>query len=335
MAQELPRIAHAEAPGKVILFGEHFVVMGEPALAMAIDLQTEMSARARGDGAIRIRSDAANAAGIFTDDTFVPEGANPRTRQILEPLKVAAEESLSFIGKRGQGVDLVVSSKLPISVGLGSSASVAVATISAVTRLFDAELARSDIYELAFASERMIHGNPSGIDQTTATYGGLVLYSRCEGMRRLSVEANLSLVIGNTGIQRSSGPLIKKVAELRRRRKKYVDELAASSRRITFEALEALSSGRLKRVGELMDWNHQLLVKMGVSTPKLNHLVKAARKAGALGAKLTGAGGGGCMIALVTDESRASVVRELVRSGAEALPAVISRGGVQSRLETV
>ena len=319
--------ACASAPGKIILTGEHFVVYGEPALVVAIDRRVMVKASERRDEALRVVSDL-GVEGIFEGDSFTLEKGGPDSKRFLEPVHIAAEAVMSRIGVR-RGLDLEVQSTIPIGAGLGSSSAVSVATVASVGRALGVELSQQDIADLAFVAERFVHINPSGVDPTISTYGGVILYKRGEGIKRLQLTPNLSLVIGNTGLSRNTGSLVKYVRERRDRLPTVINPLIELAGVLTRRTVEALLEGDVQKFGELMDVNHGFLVAVGVSNEALDRLIYAARGAGALGAKLTGAGGGGCMVALCTRGTQATVAEAIRKAGGIPITAETVETGVQ------
>ncbi len=292
----------ASAPGKLILFGEHAVVFGEPALSTAVNLRTEVYARPHREWL---------ADGGSLDD--------PKYRYVK-----------AAVGRAWKGgpLWLEVRSMIPTGAGLGSSAAVTVASLASLAALRGEALDPASIAREAFAVEHEVQGRASPIDTSTATAGGGVLV-RPEGgedllwtLRRDSRHwclhrcalPPLTFVVGNTGISAATGPLVAGV-------KARVDaspEAAAMVQEIggiTLDGLAALRSKDLEAAGRLMDRDHELLNALGVGHPKLDKLVAAARKR-SYGAKLTGAGGGGSMFAL-TDEPE-KVAADIRAAGGKA-----------------
>ncbi len=311
----------ASAPAKTILFGEHFVVYGQPAIAMAIDKRAYATVKLRKDKRLHVNSLDLRTSGYSENNQFFVEKGKGNVRARLEPIMVAAKEALKHHRGKTLGVNVEINSSIPVAAGLGSSAAVAAATALAVSRLLDVELTREDIFRVACDMERLIHGTPSGIDPTIATYGGVIFYQKDRGFTRLEVEADVPLVVGDTLLERSTGSL---VAEVRRRYDSYptiIEPIIKSGGEIARAAVKALQDGDLALLGELMNINHALLYAVGVSNEPLEKLVYAARKAGALGAKLTGAGGGGCMVALAEPKNLNHVKKAIEKAGGRAFVA--------------
>lgn len=304
------------APGKLILFGEHAVVFGEPALATAIDLRAEVYARPHAEWL---------ADGRSIDD--------PRYAYVKTAVARAGASSPMW---------LEVRSALPEGSGLGSSAAVTVATLGAVRGARTGGLDPPRIAREAFEVELTVQGRASPIDTTTATAGGAVLAApEKEDGLLWSIERDgrrwflhhrklppMQIVVGFTGVTAPTGPLVAKVRDLvdaQPEARRWIEEIGD----ITVQGLRALQARDWRAAGALMDRDHELLTRLGVGHPSLDKLVSAARPT-SYGAKLTGAGGGGSMIALTNrpEETAAAVaaaggrafVVRAERKGAVMLP---------------
>jgi mevalonate kinase len=285
--------------GKVILLGEHAVVYGRPALAAGLPDGIELRLRPSVDPIGRVR-----CAGWGLD---LPLDAHSALGRGL--LQV-----LSTSGLEGAAWDLEIDSKIPPSSGLGSSAALCVAAARAAADLQGRPATDAQVAEVALAGERCFHGTPSGIDNTVAAFGGLLWFRKPEHRRRIPLAAPLTLVIAHSGRQ---GETAAQVALVRRRYdedpgryEKLFDEMGG----LVDEALEALAAPRMPQLGSILDRAHRYLQTIGVSCEALDEIVSLSRGAGALGAKLTGAGGGGCAIALCPG-SAGAVVAALERKG--------------------
>jgi len=267
-------------------------------------------------GSIEISSRELKARVRFRGEALEATDDGPEAEKALAPLKIAAESYLRKV-KSSRGVSVMVSSKIPMSVGLGSSASTSIATISALSKLFH-PIPKRVICNLASDSERLAHGRPSGIDQTVCTYGGMIVYRRVRGFRRLTPRRPLRLVIGNTGVRRSTGEWVGKVARFFADDPQRASALAESAAMLVKKAITAIRRGEIQQLGVLMNENQSLLEEVGVSTPELERLVSATRQAGAYGSKLTGGGGGGCMIAVGPPSAEADIKRAIADVGGVA-----------------
>lgn len=320
--------AEASAPGKVILFGEHFVVHGEPAIVCAINMRAYVRVRTNNEGFFYLKSEDMKTAGIFKDDTFIIEEGGAEARVKLEPIKLAAEKVMGKL-KRNSGLSIEVRSEIPIAAGLGSSAAVASATAMAVNHLFEDTLTDKDIFQVSLEAERLIHGTPSGVDPAITTFGGVLFFSKKKGFKKVPVRGELPLIIGDVKVKRSTGKMISKVNETLKKYPEVAGGILKAGRVIIQEAMDALEASDLYRLGELMNINHGLLSAVGVSHEKLEKLIYTARKFGALGSKLTGAGGGGCMIALTTPEKMDVVAEAIEEAGGRVYRAEKTDEGVR------
>lgn len=300
-------MATASAPGKVYLFGEHAVVYGEPAIPCAIDLRATVRAQTRDDGRVRVNAEDLTFDGVTVEyagtgesrpDIDVPDTLIDAAFGYVE---TAIESARTLAGDAASGIDLTIDSEIPLGAGLGSSAAVTVATIDAVSRALGTEPDRTTIAQQAYHTERTVQdGRASRADTFCSTMGGAV---RVEGDDCNRIDTpRLSFGIGYDG---GSGDTAALVDAVRTRRDQY--QVAASTVAAIGELVRrgesALITDDRATLGELMDMNHGLLSALGVSSRTLDDMVWAAREAGAPGAKLTGAGGGGCMVALeATDE---------------------------------
>lgn len=324
--------AHGVAPGKVILTGEHFVVQGAPALVAALRLYSTATAEERPDSWIEIESTSLGHAARFKGGRFETIRGGRIAGSSLKPGYVLSEMLRRNLRMFKTGVSVHIESQIPVGVGLGSSAAIAVSIMAAVSRLFRSQIEREKIRKLAYHSETMIHGTPSGIDQTVATYGGIISYVRGKNFRRIKPGQPLHLIIGNTGKTRSTGAMVAKVTKLMDQNRTFKEEIMRSAFTISRDAVRAVETGDLQELGELMNMNHGLLQMVGASTMDLDLLVLAARRAGALGAKMTGAGGGGCMVALSPVGRERKIARAIATVGAKAYRLLIDEQGVRAWL---
>jgi mevalonate kinase len=271
-------VFHARAPGKVILLGEHFVVHGGPALAAALDRGVEAQADASAKDCIR-STDLGTECPIRE-----PEGA-------LRPMATAVAKFMEDKGLRG--VMVTLSSSIPISAGLGSSAASSVAALAAVAGFFGSPISSDSLFEYAMVSEKVVHGNPSGVDVYVSVNGGLVYFKGRE-RRLVRLTQRYPVLVSCTGVTRNRGELVSRVAHFRESSSAVYRTVATASERLVNDCRKALEKGDAHVIPESMNFHQQALKSMGVSSPELDSLVKEARLAGFAGAKLTG--GGGCII---------------------------------------
>jgi mevalonate kinase len=308
------RSTEAERPwpllgrGKVILVGEHSVVYGHPAIAASLD---------RG---VRVRVTAAETSLLVIDEWGV---SVPADESSGEPLARAFH---ALIGSRGDDespaprpvrphVRVEAQVELPAGAGLGCSAALGVAIARAVASFDGRELTDEAAAEASLPWERVFHGSPSGVDSAMAARSAVAWFERGKNpgepshLERLRLGTVLDLVVADTGEASSTKAVVDGVRRLREAEPARVEKVFGAIDAIVRNAKHALVAGDLPGLGQLMNANHSLLASLLLSTGKLEELVGLARGAGAHGAKLTGAGGGGCMIALAQDEASAEQIR--------------------------
>ena len=312
----------ASAPGKVILFGEHFVVENQPAIAVALSRRARVTVTPREDKVFHVSS---RELGL-EEDFGLHES---RKESPLYPIVVAARAVENIAGTE-IGVDIRIESEIPPSAGMGSSAAVAVATAAAVAELLGLNLDRERISNIAYRAETIVHGKPSGIDNTVSTFGGAIAFRKSEGFLRLEADFTpVKIILADTGIPRNTGELVRRVLSLKNKYPKIFDPIYYAAGRLSVEAAKLMERGEYEAVGELMNVNHGLLSAIGVSILELEDLVYTARRAGALGAKITGAGGGGFVVALTRREDSEKVARALGKVAKRVIVGDISEEGVK------
>ena len=322
----------SSAPGKVYLFGEHAVVYGEPAVPCAIERRARVTAEEIDEGLV-VHAEDLQLDGFTVeyvgDDTATPdvdaenslvEAATGYVNEAVAQVRAAADAP-------DTGFEIWIESDIPLGAGLGSSAAVACAAIDAGCRELGVELPAEEIADRAYQVERAVQdGEASRADTFCSAMGGAV---RVEGddCRRVEGVGNLPFVIGYDGGAGDTGKLVAGVRELRAEYGFAADTVETIGD-IVREGETVLGSGDTETLGELMDFNHGLLAALGVSSRSLDTMVWAARDAGAIGAKLTGAGGGGCIVAL--DETDAALTALKYTPGCdEAFRAALDTEGVR------
>ena len=296
----------SSAPGKIILFGEHAVVYGRPALAVPV---TQVHAD--------VEVSDASRAGIWIEAPDVDLHAELNTLPSDHPIASILHNFL-FLSRvsRFPNLQINISSTIPVASGLGSGAAVTVALTRALSSHLHFPMKDEDVNAFTYEIEKLYHGTPSGIDNTVITYARPVYFVKGQPIETFKVGKPFTIVIGDTGL---SAPTKESVGDVRRlwihnqsRWESVFDKITE----VSFTARRAIEQGHPEMLGELMNDNHALLQKMTVSSPELDRLVSAACKAGAMGAKLSGGGRGGNMIALVTLEMAESVSSALKEAGA-------------------
>jgi mevalonate kinase len=317
--------AETSAPAKIILFGEHFVVYNKPAILASVTKRIKVGAHLNNSKTINIKSDLGIEASYKESDFNIIKGAND-SQTILYPLY---ESARSVLSERHQilGLDILVNSEFPYGLGLGSSAASCVATVAAVDSLFH-KPDKQYVCDKAIKSERLIHNNSSGADCYISTFGGLIYYIKNTGFNKIYCRKDLSLLIGNTGIRHSTGALVSSVKKFKDENSSLFNNLSRRAENICRDAFTAITKGDERKLGELMRENHTLLQQIGVSHDKIDYLVNVCVENGALGAKLTGAGGGGIMIALVPQEEKLKLISIIEKNGCECMAVEIDFNGL-------
>jgi len=305
-----------KAPGKVYLFGEHAVVYGEPAVPAAIERHATVTAEPRDDDHVRVEAEDLSLDGFTveysggTDDRPDVDVPTPLVEAAMSYVDAAVRQARAAADAPDAGFDIIVESEIPLGAGLGSSAAVVVAGIDAATRALGEQLDRRELADRAYRAEFEVQdGQASRADTFCSTMGGAV---RVEGDDCEPIDApNLPFVVGFDGGAGDTGELVAGVGELRDEYRfaddtvRSIGDIVRTGETLLEDAIPGAEPSRelIAELGELMDFNHGLLSALGVSARSLDAMVWAARDAGAHGAKLTGAGGGGCIVALDADDS--------------------------------
>jgi mevalonate kinase len=284
-------LATWSAPGKVFLFGEHAVVYGKPGIAMAIKPRV-----------------------------FVTVRNTKRPQRAKSPYIDGCFEAMGVLGS------VYINSQIPSSSGLGSSAAVTVATLSAINDEFSLHKTREDIADMAFEIEKKVQkGRASPTDTTVSMYGGIVLITG--GSRRRLPPQNMHLVIGDSLVSHSTTKMVELVGNLKKKHPGIVDPILDAIQGVSMSAIHHLNNP--KELGRYMDMNHALLEALGVGHPQLSKIVLVARAQGAFGAKITGAGGGGCMIALCPKHLKMRIASAIEACEARAIVTGIDTEGAR------
>lgn len=296
------------AYGKSILLGEHAVVYGRHALALPVPLAMRAVVE-DGDAGVQL---LIPRWGIEYQLAKPPEQRRSFER--------AAGAIMDRLGLGDRPIRIEVFPDVPRGMGLGGSAALAVAIIRALDLHFELGLSDAQVNELAFVSEQIAHGEPSGIDNTLATYGQPLLYRKGSPplAEPLNIAAPLELVVGMTHQEGLTAKTVASVRQARERNPRLYDKIFDDIDALVLQGVAALQDGNVMVLGELMNVCQGLLNALQVSTPELERLIGIARRAGALGAKLTGGGGGGAMIALCADNAPA-VQQAIERQGFRTL----------------
>jgi mevalonate kinase len=299
----------SSAPGKIILFGEHAVVYGRPALAVPV---TQVSATAK------VTATPTAAPGtVLIQAPDIGLSAPLADLPARHPLKAAITRTAAALNiVQFPACTIRIESTIPVAAGLGSGAAVTVAIARALSAALGSPLDDTQVCALAYEVEKIHHGTPSGIDNTVITYACPVYFIKGKPIQQLTVARPFTIVIGDTGIASPTAKAVGDVRQAWKAEKDHYEAVFDSIGALADSARQAIEHGAVELLGPLMDANHGLLRKLGVSCPELDALVLAARKAGAWGAKLSGGGRGGNMIALVNKAQAPKVAAALQSAGA-------------------
>ena len=297
----------SSAPGKIILFGEHAVVYGRPALAVPVTqvhADVDVSDSSRG--------------GIWIDASDVNIRAELNTLPSDHPIASVVHNYLFFSRVSPfPNLEIKITSTIPVASGLGSGAAVTVALIRALASHLNYSMNDEEVNAFAYEIEKLYHGTPSGIDNNVITYAKPVYFVKGKSIEIFKVGQPFTVVIADTGISAPTKESVADVRKLWEADKTKWENVFDNIGEIVDQARTAIESGQWEMLGDLMNQNNTLLQELTVSSPELDQLVNAARNAGALGAKLSGGGRGGNMIALVKPEMAESVSSSLREAGAK------------------
>jgi len=294
------------APGKLLLLGDHAVVYGYPCLVTAVDKRLYVEAEIIDDE---------------NDDIITPQVKE--SRFVLESIAYFKEQ---FQIK--QSVRIKTKGNFSHQVGLGSSSAVTVATFKALGLLFNKQMSLDELFQMSYRVNLLIQGVGSGFDIAAATYGETLEYVVGGKVIEPLHIKSLPLVVGYSGTKADTPFYIRRVAEAFKSKKEEMEKIFKSIQILVESAKGGLVSGDFSLVGKCMNENQKLLVQLGVSTPKLDKMIISAIDAGAYGAKLSGAGGGDCMIALVDEKKRLNVEKSIEQVGGEIIHVNVNTVGV-------
>lgn len=311
----------ASAPGKIILFGEHFVIYGIKAVLCSTDKRIIATSQFVDERIVRIRSSLGESEiGIESLDNL--ENVQ---QKFMRPFFHIAKKTLMENSTK-QGIEISIESEIPAGVGLGSSSAACVAVTASVNGLFH-KLSEKEVVKLAIEAERTIFEQNSGADSSISTFGGLASYDLKDGFQRIPSRNDLSFTISNSAQVHNTQDVVRQVRQFKEKNEDLFNRLCKEEMDIVDNAITSLKENDLNKLGSLMSRNHELLKQIGVSTEKIDVLINEAKKT-AYGAKITGAGGGGCIIALV-DNSNTKNTFDNLRKISDSFITKIDYNGLQ------
>ena len=301
-------LSRSSAPAKAILFGEHAVVHGQPAIAAPLSQ-------------LRASVDAHNSA--FPLKVSSSNGERPPffwckdESESTDPLARAIELTAGRFAVSSLQGELIIRSDIPIASGLGSGAAVSAALARGVAALLARAISAEDLNSIVYEVEKLHHGTPSGIDNTVIVYEKPIYFVKDQSIEFIKFSTPGTLVLADTGVRSPTRAAVADVRDQLERRPGRTQDLFDQIGALVQQARAAIETGDHGQLGQLMTRNHRLLQALDVSSAQLDLLVEAALRAGAYGAKLSGGGRGGVMIALAPPDSEAAVKRALRQAGAE------------------
>jgi mevalonate kinase len=313
------------APGKLMLFGEHAVIYDRPCIVTAVDQRMRVSAELTGRKFIRIEAPDVGVKGYTEKIGSAAKSGLPRGARFTG----TAVRNFFDRYKIGSGVMIRTKSEFSSEFGFGSSSAVTAAVLKACSELFGIEISNKELFELSYKTVLDVQGLGSGFDLAAAIWGGTI-YFKSGGVEIAPLNVNhLPLTVGYTGIKADTPTLVRHVADFYARDENLAGRIFDAMSEIVERARVSLSELDLENLGYLMNINQGLLDSLGVNNLELSKLIYGARQAGALGAKLSGAGGGDCMIALSPDPHKELVEQAVESLGGKVLKIKIGAPGVQ------
>jgi mevalonate kinase len=308
----------ASAPGKVILFGEHFVVYGVKAILCAINKRITVTAEKIEDNIICIQSNIGN----------LELEPNKDVSKINSPLKPFYYLANKIIKNKNTGIKIKVESEIPLGVGLGSSSACCVAGAAAISRLFS-NTSKEEILELAVEAEKTIFQNTSGADCTVCTFGGIMEYDKEKGFSKIKSEPEFYLVIANSNIEHSTELIVKDVKSFKENNENEFSNLCKDEGKLVEDVLELFKKNNIKVLGEKVNENQRYLETIGISNEKIRKMIQIGKES-SFGAKITGAGGGGCVFALTDDTNLNKTINQFRNKNYECFSVKIDLEGLNT-----
>jgi len=311
-------ISKATAPGKIILFGEHFVVHGTHAVVCAINKRVSVTSETNDTAAISIESSLGKAAIPITEDVDTVE-------KKFRPFFFIAKEVISDHNFKN-GINIKIESDIPIGAGLGSSSACCVAGAASISNLFS-KPDISQILDMSIDAERTIFPKTSGADCTVSALGGIIEYQKESDPKSIKTEHDFDFVVVNSQKMHNTDAVVSRVNQFKEKNEDAFSELCKEEDNLISKAVDSLQTFDLDIIGKCMSQNQIFLERIGVSNNVLLDIVKSIEKE-TFGAKLTGAGDGGCVIALTEKSKKDSVVKNMSQKY-ETFPVTIEKTGMQ------
>jgi len=308
----------ASAPGKVILFGEHFVVYGVKAILCSINKRVTVTAEKTNERKISINSKIGKL-------DLEPNKSILEINSPLKPFYYLANKALE---NKDTGIHIQIDSEIPLGAGLGSSSACCVAGAAAIFKLFG-DISKEEILKLAIEAERTIFENTSGADCTVCTYGGIMEYDKNNGFKKIEHEPNFQLVIINSNIEHSTQSMVSKVKEFENKNKEEFLRLSNLESKLVEDVLKLVKENKIQEIGQKMNQNQEYLENIGISNNELTKMIKTGQES-SFGAKITGSGGGGCIFALTNESNLQNILKKFKDNSYECFSAKIDFKGLNT-----
>ena len=308
----------ASAPGKVILFGEHFVVYGVKAILCSINKRVTVTAEKTSERKISINSKIGKLE-IEPDKPIL---------EINSPLKPFYYLANKAVENKDTGIHIQIDSEIPLGAGLGSSSACCVAGAAAIFKLFR-DISKEEILELAIEAERTIFENTSGADCTVCTYGGIMEYDKNKGFKKIEHEPNFQLVIINSNMEHSTQSMVSKVKEFENKNKEEFSKLSNLESKLVEDVLKLVKENKIQEIGQKMNQNQEYLENIGISNKELTKMIKIGQES-SFGAKITGSGGGGCIFALTNESNLQNILKKFKDNNYECFSTKIDFKGLNT-----
>ena len=308
----------ASAPGKVILFGEHFVVYGVKAILCSINKRVTVTAEKTSERKISINSKIGKLE--LEPDKPISEINSP-----LKPFYYLANKSIE---NKDSGIRIHIDSEIPLGAGLGSSSACCVAGAAAIFKLFG-NISREEVLKLAIEAERTIFENTSGADCTVCTYGGIMEYDKNKGFKKIQYKPNFQLVIINSNIEHSTQSMVSKVKEFENKNTEEFSRLSDLESKLVEDVLKLVKENKIQEIGQKMNQNQKYLENIGISNKELTKMIRIGQES-SFGAKITGSGGGGCIFALTNESNLQNILKKFKDNNYECFSTKIDFKGLNT-----
>lgn len=314
----------ASAPGKLMLFGEHAVVYERPCIVTAVNHRMSVSIDERNDERIIVNAPEVNVKDyIISIDNL--NGQYPREASfVLTAVKNFFDEY-----QYEHGLNIETHSEFSSKFGFGSSSAVTVSIIKALSELFGFRMTKKELFDISYKTVLDVQKVGSGFDVASAIYGGTLYFIKGgRAIEEMSIK-EMPIIVGYTGVKADTSTLVKSVSEKLERETEKINNIFDKIGNIVINAKEEIKKFDWNEVGSLMNQNQKYLEMLGVTSPELDRLISSSNKAGVYGSKLSGAGGGDCMIALASEEKRAIVSKAIEKAGGTIIPVETNVEGVR------